>query len=358
VQEFVGLVIVPLATLLVTPSTFDPLVVHPDACNEIVVTSATVPLSLREGENVRRPATCVHVTAPVAVLATGVVGPEPEQPAATTVIRMSSRNGNRGACPTDMFRPLGRADLDAIVARIVPTVVEVRPACSGGIVDQTRLEESPEYNAARHRLLDAEIELMRHREGIASLRRQLPMGTAIDDYVFLEGPRRLDDGDDPVTPVRLSELFTQPDRALVLYHLMYGKADTSPCPMCTMWIDGLDGVARHIAQNVDFAIVAAADPTTLRAHARSRGWGHVRLLSCGSNTFKYDLGSEDSAGNQDSTVSVFALDSDGRPHHCYTAHPSMSEDIDQRGIDLLSPVWNILDLTPRGRGDWYAGLDY
>jgi len=23
-----------------------------------------------------------------------------------------------------------------------------------------------------------------------------------------------------------------------------------------------------------------------------------------------------------------------------------------RGIDLLSPVWNVLDLLPAGRGDW------
>lgn len=24
-----------------------------------------------------------------------------------------------------------------------------------------------------------------------------------------------------------------------------------------------------------------------------------------------------------------------------------------RGIELLTPVWNLLDLTPEGRGDWY-----
>jgi predicted dithiol-disulfide oxidoreductase (DUF899 family) len=29
-----------------------------------------------------------------------------------------------------------------------------------------------------------------------------------------------------------------------------------------------------------------------------------------------------------------------------------------RGIDLLSPVWNVLDLTPEGRGDWNAKLEY
>lgn len=26
----------------------------------------------------------------------------------------------------------------------------------------------------------------------------------------------------------------------------------------------------------------------------------------------------------------------------------------QRGIDLLCPVWHLLDITPSGRGDWYG----
>jgi predicted dithiol-disulfide oxidoreductase (DUF899 family) len=25
---------------------------------------------------------------------------------------------------------------------------------------------------------------------------------------------------------------------------------------------------------------------------------------------------------------------------------------------LLAPVWNFLDLTPQGRGNWYASLAY
>jgi predicted dithiol-disulfide oxidoreductase (DUF899 family) len=29
---------------------------------------------------------------------------------------------------------------------------------------------------------------------------------------------------------------------------------------------------------------------------------------------------------------------------------------DPRHIDLGSPLWNLLDLTPGGRGDWYPGL--
>ncbi|WP_406137344.1 DUF899 family protein [Streptomyces sp. NBC_01089] len=94
---------------------------------------------------------------------------------------------------------------------------------------QTNLTgESAGYVGAREELRQAEIELMRHRERVAALRRALPPGPVVDDYVFQEGP----------------------------------------------------------------------------------------------------------------------------------AHPRMADDIDQRGIDLLSPVWHLLDLTPRGRGDWFASLRY
>ncbi len=225
-------------------------------------------------------------------------------------------------------------------------------------MQQTRLEEPAEYAERREELRLAEVDLMRQREKVASLRRQLPPGAVVQDYEFLEGPRDLADGNEPVRRVRLSELFTDPGRALVVQHVMYGKLQTTPCPMCTMWIDGLNGVVRHIAQFADFVVAAAADPPTLRAHARRRGWDQVRLLSCGDSTFQYDLAAEDEAGAQDSTVSVFTLDPDGSPRHFYTCHPHMAEDIPERGIDLLSPVWNVLDLTPHGRGDWYAGLDY
>ena len=224
---------------------------------------------------------------------------------------------------------------------------------------QTNLANEPaDYVARRDALRLAEIELMRQCERVAELRRRLPKGSIVQDYVFEEGPATLDGGDSPIRSVRLSELFTGPNRSLVIYHFMYGKKQTKPCPMCTLIIDGWNGVAHHLAQNVDVAIVAAADPPALRAHARSRGWDRLRLLSCGGNTFKYDLRSEDREGNQDSTVSVFTRDSDGTLRHFYTAHPSMADDIRERGLDLLCPVYNVLDLTPQGRGDWYADLGY
>jgi predicted dithiol-disulfide oxidoreductase (DUF899 family) len=223
----------------------------------------------------------------------------------------------------------------------------------------TRLSnESAEYLARREELRLAEIELMKERERVAELRRRLPEGAVIEDYVFAEGPADLDAGDTPVRSVRLSELFTAPGRPLVIYHFMYGKKQETACPMCTLWIDGYNGIAQHLAQNADLAIVAAADPATLRAHARSRGWRNLRLLSSGSSTFKYDLGSDDADGNQDSTISVFLRDGQGTMRHSYTAHPQMADDIYERGLDLLNPVWHLLDLTPQGRGDWYAELAY
>ena len=72
-----------------------------------------------------------------------------------------------------------------------------------GTFRQTNLtNESPEYLARREELRLAEIELMRQRERVAELRRNLPEGAPIQDYEFEEGPRDLHAGDGPVRTVR------------------------------------------------------------------------------------------------------------------------------------------------------------
>jgi len=228
-----------------------------------------------------------------------------------------------------------------------------------GILRQTNLpNESEEYLLKRDELRRAEIDLRKQRERVAELRRQLPQGPAVEDYVFEEVSGKLDAADRPIQKLRLSELFTSPDRSVVIYHFMFGKKQTKPCPMCTAWIDGINGVAHHLAQNLDLAIVAAADLASLRSHARTREWNRLRLLSAGSSTFKFDLGSEDKEGNQDSAISVFTRDSDGTIRHSYTGHPWLAPDIRERGIDELTPIWNLMDLTRQGRGTFYASLEY
>ena len=65
-----------------------------------------------------------------------------------------------------------------------------------------------------------------------------------------------------------------------------------------MWVDGFNGTSQHIDRNVNFAVVAQTEIGPLRSLGR------------------------------------------------------------RRGIDLLSPVWNLLDLTPEGRGEWLPSLAY
>jgi len=113
---------------------------------------------------------------------------------------------------------------------------------------QTNLaNESNEYIAQRDHLRLAEIELMLHQEKVAEMRRQLPQGPEIQDYVFEEGPADLNAGDSPVRTVRMSQLFARADRALIIYHFMFGRKNTKPCPMCTAWIDCMNGIAPPIS---------------------------------------------------------------------------------------------------------------
>ena len=78
-----------------------------------------------------------------------------------------------------------------------------------GILRQTNLpHESEEYLLKRDELRRAEIDLRKQRERVAELRRQLPQGPAVEDYVFEEVSGKLDAGDTPVQKTRLSELFT------------------------------------------------------------------------------------------------------------------------------------------------------
>ncbi len=191
---------------------------------------------------------------------------------------------------------------------------------------------------------------------MAALRRKLPLETKVQDYVFEEGPAEFEK-DGPFAKVRLSELFADPAKPLVVYQYMYGGAQKKPCPMCTLWVDGFNGVAHHLRQRVNFAVIAAVGIGDLRRWGRQRGWYRLRLVSSAGSHFKTDLGFQDADGSQHPGVSVFVQSSDGSVKHFYSGSATVRDSVN-RGIDLLSPVWNIFDLTPEGRGDWSAKLEY
>lgn len=213
---------------------------------------------------------------------------------------------------------------------------------------------SEEYIAARRALAAKERALRDHIEQIAAARRALPPGAPVDAYVFTEGPADLG-LDQPVRRTALAELFGDHD-TLFVYHLMFHPDSSEACPMCSLWIDGFQGVAHHIRRHAAFAVIAKAPLAKLRGWACRRGWDGLRILSSFGTTFNADLNAEHSNGDQRPMASVF-VQRHGQVRHFYTL-PANFLDGAERGMDLLSPVWNVLDLLPRGRGDWYADNAY
>jgi predicted dithiol-disulfide oxidoreductase (DUF899 family) len=213
---------------------------------------------------------------------------------------------------------------------------------------------SPEYIAARIDLAKAELVLRDQVEQVAAARRMLPEGAVLPDYVLQEGPPD-PNVDEPVRTTRLVEIFGEHD-TLFVYHLMFHPNEDEACPMCSMWVDGLHGVSAHLARHTAFAVIGKAQLPKLRAWARLRGWYGLRILSSHGTTFNADMHAELPDGTQRPMVSVF-IKAGERVRHYYTL-PANFLDNTERGIDLLSPVWNVLDLLPAGRRDWYADNAY
>ena len=106
-------------------------------------------------------------------------------------------------------------------------------------------------------------------------------------------------------------------------------------------------------------MVAKSPIQRIRAVARERGWNHLRLLSSAGNTYNHDYQGENEKGDQLPSLNVFAR-RDGKIHHFFNTEllfaPSEPGQ-DGRHVDLIWPLWNLLDFTPEGRGtDWRPKL--
>ena len=210
--------------------------------------------------------------------------------------------------------------------------------------------ESPGYAKLRDELQQAEVALREQRERVAALRRRLPTDTRVDDEVFEEWR------DGAVVPVRLSQLFDDPAKPLVLMQFMYGKAQENPCPMCTMWADGYAALQDHLRQRVNFAVLVAGGAEAFGAYAAGRGWDGLRIVSAGGSELKRVLGFESPEGAQSPGVSVFLREPAGDLVHFYSQAAYGPDG--GRMMDLLSPVWNYFDLTPEGRGEFFPSTSY
>ena len=221
-----------------------------------------------------------------------------------------------------------------------------------------RERESAEYRKLRDELLEAEAALVEQRERVAELRRALPHGTPVEiDYAFREGPADLArNAESDFRETRLSELFGGKQELLV-QHLMFAPGADAGCPMCSMWADGLDAIAHHLGDRVSLALIARTELTSLRAWGRRRGWRQLRLLSSFDSTFNADFGVELAPDRQLPAFSVFRRDKGGDVLHFYTTEGSLAE-AHHRAMDLYTPVWNLFDMLPGGRGSWFPKQHY
>jgi len=211
--------------------------------------------------------------------------------------------------------------------------------------------ESAKYRSSRKELLKAELALRRQIEKVAALRRKLPPGGEVpQDYVFTSA----------TGPVKLSELFGR-GNTLVAYSFMYGPDMKHACPMCTSFLDGLNGNAQHVAQRTNLAVIAKSPAVRILEYGRGRGWNNLRLLSSAGTTYNRDYHGETEKGAQMPMMNVF-VKKDRKVRHFYGSELLYApEDKGQnaRHNDLMWSLWNVLDLTPEGRGsDWYPKLAY
>jgi predicted dithiol-disulfide oxidoreductase (DUF899 family) len=216
--------------------------------------------------------------------------------------------------------------------------------------------ESGEYRKARNDLLLAERDLRRQIEAVAAQRRALPPGGIATDYAFDEwdevagAPRR----------VRLSELFDDGSDTLFLYSFMLAPGEAA-CPSCTSIIDALDGEVPHITQRLSVAACSKAPIEEFRAHAQRRGWRHTRLVSSALNSYNHDYHAEAPTGSQLPIATIFSR-RDGEIRHFWSSElffSALDPGQHPRHVDFMWPLWNVLDLTPEGRGaDWGPSLSY
>lgn len=209
--------------------------------------------------------------------------------------------------------------------------------------------ESAEYRSARNALLAEEIELRRHVERVAAMRRALPRGGEVpQDFEFVS-----ESG-----PTGLSELFAG-KQTLMIYSMMFGPQRKGPCPSCTSFLSAWNGTAFNLRERVAIAVTARSPIERLTEYKRQRGFSYLPFFSDPSGNYTRTYVSA-----QDADIPGFSVftRSDGVVRHFYSGELSgamADPGQDPRGAPDLDPLWLMLDLTPEGRGtDWYPRLDY
>src|ERR1043165_6738589 len=207
--------------------------------------------------------------------------------------------------------------------------------------------ESAEYRRGREELLAEEIELRRHIERVAELRRALPPGGLVTKNYAFEGEGG---------KASLPDLFGWKP-TLVIYSYMFGPAREQACPMCTSFMSTWEAKLPDVEQRIAFVFVARSPISRLIEAKKARGWTRHRIFSDASGDYTRDYVSADDADMPG--YCVFTRP-DGTIRQFWSGEMSgamAAPGQDPRGAPDIDPLWTILDTTPDGRGtNWYPKL--
>lgn len=201
-----------------------------------------------------------------------------------------------------------------------------------------------EWLKSREALLAKEKDFDRERDRLTEARHNLPMVLVDKEYVF----------DGPQGTVPLGDLF-EGRRQLIVYHMMFDPAGTTACKHCSCVMDNIAGCLIHLtARDTSFATISRALFAKIEAFKRRMQWAFPWVSSF-KNDFNYDY-HVTLDPDRGSTVynyktfdyrgelpglSVFFRDDNNLIFHSYSTY--------FRGLDMLLPMYHLLDRTPLGR---------
>lgn len=229
----------------------------------------------------------------------------------------------------------------------------LKPARELASYRKSRFEnESADYKEARNALLAQEIEVRRHLTRLAEQRRALPPGPVIEkNYRFK---------DENGSELGLADLFGDHD-TLVTYFWMFGPQRERPCPMCTNFLGGANGNGADVKQRVAFKVLGRSPVERQKAFALERGWRSLDFVQTIGDDYSRDLGLLDDNGYEYPGLTVYQREGEHVRLFYNAEMPPEAADPgqDPRGAVDIAPVWNLLDMTPGGRGTtWYPKLNY
>jgi predicted dithiol-disulfide oxidoreductase (DUF899 family) len=211
--------------------------------------------------------------------------------------------------------------------------------------------------AERKALLAHEKELTHLRDQIARERRALPWVRIDKPYVF----------DAPEGTRTLADLF-EGRRQLLVQHFMLGPGWEQGCPSCSYMADHTDGMTVHLAhRDTTFVAISRAPLGEIQRFKQRMGWQFKWVSSFGSDfnhdfnvsftpeerakgAIYYNYGMVDFAAEELPGVSAFYKDDAGTVFHTYSTYG--------RGVEVMMGTYNMLDLTPKGRDEPGAGMEW